>query len=71
MMTEEATMRIPAIHCGHCADTVKRRVQALPGVGDTDVDAGSKVMRLSYNESEVSLDQIREALDEIGFSADD
>ena len=70
-MTKEATLRIPALHCGGCAKTITRHVQALAGVSVTDVDTGSKEMRLSFDESDVSLDQIREALDEIGFSPED
>ena len=70
-MTEEATLRIPAIHCSSCATTVTRHVQALGHVSVNDVDTKSKVMHLSFDEREVSLAQIREALDEIGFSPDD
>ena len=71
MATQEATLRIPALHCGTCATNVKRYVQALPGVDVTLVDPDSKLMRLSFEESTMSLDQIREALDEVGFSAED
>ena len=70
-MTREATLRIPALHCGACVKTVTRLVQALAGVSVTNVDAESKEMHLSFDESEVDLDRIREALDEIGFSPDD
>jgi UPF0042 nucleotide-binding protein len=38
---------------------------------DPNVDPDAKLMRLSFDESTVSLDQIREALDEVGYSADD
>ncbi len=70
-MTKEATLKIPALHCGSCASTVKRHVQVLPGVSETDVDAESKVVRLTFDEPQVSLDRIRETLDEIGFYVED
>ena len=70
-MAKEATLRIPAVHCGGCANTITRHLQALAGVSVTDVDTGSKEMHLSFDESEVTLNEIREALDEIGFSPDD
>ena len=70
-MTRETTLRIPAIHCGGCANSVRRNLKALPGVSVTDVDPRTKLVRLSFDESEVSLDQIRESLDGIGFSPDD
>ena len=71
MMTKEAALRVPAVHCGGCANTVKRTLQMLPGVSVTDVDTESKLVHLSFDESEVSLDQIKESLEEVGFAPDD
>ncbi len=70
-MTRESTLRIPAIHCSGCASTVKRNLLALPGLSVTNVDHKAKQVRLSYDESEVSLEQIKDSLDEIGFGPDD
>ena len=70
-MTKETTLKIPAIHCSSCASTVERHVRVLPGVDAADVDADSKEVHLRFDESRVSLNQIREALDEIGFYAED
>ena len=70
-MSNEATLKVPSLHCSSCASTVKRHVQVLPGVEAIDVDTSSKLVRVTYNESEVSLDRIRETLDEIGFYAED
>ena len=68
---KEASLTIPALHCGSCANTVKRYAEALPSVEVTDANPDSKVMRVRYDESTVSLEEIREALDEVGFSAED
>ncbi len=70
-MTKETTLKIPAIHCSSCAGTVERHIRVLPGVDAADVDADSKEVHLRFDESRVSLDRIREALDEIGFYAED
>ena len=70
-MTREATLRIPAIHCSGCATNIKRSLGAVPGVGEIDVDHETKEVRLIYEESRVSLEQITESLDEIGFGPDD
>ncbi len=69
-MSEETTLKIPAIHCGGCVKTVTRTLEALPSVKVTEVDPESKLVRLQFEESAVNLDRIREALDEVGFSAD-
>ncbi|MEE9534133.1 MAG: heavy-metal-associated domain-containing protein [Acidimicrobiia bacterium] len=70
-MSEETTLKIPAIHCGGCVKTVTRTLEALPSVKVTEVDPATKLARLQFDDSDVNLDQIREALDEVGFSAED
>ncbi len=70
-MSEETTLKIPAIHCSGCVKTVTRTLEALPSVKVTGVDPATKLARVQFDDSAVSLEQIREALDEVGFSAED
>ncbi len=70
-MSEETTLKIPAIHCSSCVKTVTRTLEALPSVKVTEVDPATKLAHLQFEESAVNLEQIREALDEVGFSAED
>ena len=70
-MANKTTLTIPALHCGGCANTVRRTLEALPSVGITQVDPATKLVRIRFDESAVSLDQIREALDQVGFSAEE
>lgn len=70
-MNLEATLRVPAVHCGGCANTVKQTLQKLSGVNVSDIDTKTKLVKLSFEESEVSLDQIRESLEEVGFAPDE
>ncbi len=70
-MSTETTLKIPAIHCGGCSNTVTRTLEALPSVQVTQADPESKLVRLRFEESAVTLDRIHEALDEIGFFPED
>ena len=70
-MAGETTLRVPAIHCDGCVGSVTRALEALPSVRIAGADPESKLVRIQFDDSEVSVDQIRDALDEIGFSADD
>ncbi len=70
-MSTETTLKIPAIHCGGCVKTVTRTLEALPSVKVTEADSESKLVHLQFEESAVNLDRIREALDEVGFFAED
>ncbi len=70
-MAQETTLKIPAIHCDACVRTITGTMEALPSVEVTQADTETKLVRIQFDESAVSVDQIREALDEVGFSADD
>ena len=69
-MATEITLEVPAIHCDSCVKTVTRTLQALPTVVIADADTRTKLVSLKFDDSAVTLDQIREALDEVGFSPD-
>lgn len=70
-MTKQETLKIPALHCSSCGDTVKRVLKALTSVEVTEVDPDTKLVNVQFDESEVSLNQIREALEEVGFYPED
>ena len=70
-MNKQETLKIPALHCGSCGETVTRVLSALPGVAVTQSDPDTKLVDVQFDESEVSLDQIREALEEVGFFPED
>ena len=71
MTTKETTLRIPALHCGNCAKTVTRILEALPSVAVTQADPDAKLVDVQFDESAISLGQIREALEEVGFFPED
>ena len=70
-MTQQATLRIPALHCGGCAKTVTASLESLRGVEVTETDPEWKLVQLDFDDSTISLDEIREALDQVGFSPED
>ena len=71
MAAKEATLRIPALHCSSCANTVKKVLKVLSSVEVTQTDPEAKLVSVQFDESAVTLDQIRETLDEVGFSVED
>ncbi len=70
-MAQETTLKVPALHCGGCVKTNTGTLEALPSVEVAQADTKTKLVRVQFDESAVSVDQIREALDEVGFSAED
>ena len=70
-MTKQETLKIPALHCTSCSNTVARVLGPLPSVKVTETDVDAKLVHLQFDESEVSLNQIREALEEVGYFPED
>ena len=70
-MASETTLKIPAIDCQKCVDTIRRILQPLASVEVIQADTETKLVRIQFDESAVSVGQIREALAEVGFSPED
>ncbi|MCH7901951.1 MAG: heavy-metal-associated domain-containing protein [Acidobacteria bacterium] len=64
-------MKIPALHSGCGVRTVTANMEKLPGVEVTDTDPVSKLVQLDFDDSAISLAEIREALDQVGFCPED
>ncbi|MEO6457768.1 MAG: cation transporter [Chloroflexia bacterium] len=62
------TLNVPDISCGHCEKTVLGALQDKPGVKAVQVNIAAKSVYLDYDENAFSLDQIKEALDEEGYT---
>ena len=66
-MTETITYSVPAIHCAHCAMSIREEVSEVDGVDDVAVDLESKVVTVSGS----GLDDgaLRAAIVEAGYEA--
>ena len=66
-MTETITYTVPAIHCAHCAMSIREEVSEVEGVQDVDVDLESKLVTIHG----LALDDValRAAIEEAGYEA--
>ena len=65
-MTEQ-TYAVPAIHCEHCALSIREEVSEVPGVESVEVDLDAKTVTVSGRE--VSGVLVRAAIVEAGYEA--
>jgi copper chaperone CopZ len=63
----ESTYTVPAIHCAHCADTIREEIGEVEGVEGVEVDVGSKVV--TVRGASFADDSVRVALREAGYEA--
>jgi copper chaperone len=66
-MGESVTYSVPAIHCAHCAMSIREEVSEVAGVEDVDVDLDSKVVTIRGLELDDAA--LRAAIVEAGYEA--
>ena len=66
-MSETVTYSVPAIHCDHCATSIREEVSEVEGVEDIDVDLEAKVVTVRGRELDDAA--LRTALEEAGYEA--
>lgn len=66
-MTTTTTLSVPSIHCDNCKNSIEGAVGGLAGVSTAAVSVEERIVSVSYDESAVGLDAIRETIEEQGF----
>jgi len=67
-VSETITYSVPAIHCAHCAISIREEVSEVEGVEDVAVDLESKIVTIQGG----ALDDgaLRAAIVEAGYEAE-
>jgi copper chaperone len=60
-----ATLQIEGMSCGHCVHSVEEALKSLGVSGKVDLDAGTAA--IAYDENKVTLQTIKEAIEEQGY----
>jgi copper chaperone CopZ len=66
-LSETATYTVPAIHCAHCAMSIREEVSEVEGVDEVDVDLDTKVVTVQGHELDDAA--LRAAIVEAGYEA--
>jgi copper chaperone len=61
------TYDVPAIHCAHCAMSIREEVSEVEGVDEVDVDLETKLVTVRGHELEDAA--LRAAIVEAGYEA--
>ena len=64
-MSETVTYSVPAIHCDHCAMSIREEVSEVEGVEAIEVDLDAKVVTIRGRE--LSDERLRAAIEEAGY----
>jgi len=67
MMTEK-TLKVPDMHCGHCKAAVEGELNKISGVEYSKADVEKGTVEVSYDEVTVSTEDLKEAIEEAGYT---
>jgi len=63
----EKTYNVTGMGCASCSAHVGKAVGALDGVSQVNVDLEAEKMNVSFDESAVDFDTIKQAVEEAGY----
>ena len=66
-MSDTVTYSVPAIHCAHCAMSIREEVSEVEGVDAVDVDLETK--RVVVHGESLDDAAVRAAISEAGYEA--
>lgn len=61
------TLQVEGMSCGHCKMAVTKALTELDGVANVEVHLEKGTVDVEYNEAKVSLDKMKEAIEEQGY----
>ncbi|MDD2189618.1 MAG: copper chaperone CopZ [Eubacteriales bacterium] len=66
-MKKKVLLKVEGMSCSHCIEAVKKAAGGLGGVSDVYADLESKTATVEYDSNEVSLESIKEAIEDQGY----
>lgn len=64
---ENVTLTVQGMSCGHCVKAIEGSVGELNGVSKVAVHLSEGKVDVEFDESKVSLEQIKETIDDQGY----
>ena len=66
---KEIILNIEGMHCEGCSSRLTKILNNLDGVSDAKVSLENKKADLEYDEEQISIENIKEAISDAGFEA--
>ena len=64
---EKVVLNVEGMSCAHCENAVKKAAGELSGVCNVTVDLSRKTVTVEYDAAAVSLDSIKQAIEDQGY----
>jgi copper chaperone len=63
-------LNVQGMSCGHCVKAIEGSVGQLEGVNQVKVKLDEALVKVSFNESQVSLEKIKETIEDQGYEVE-
>lgn len=67
MANTKKTIYISGMSCAACASAIERKTKKLDGVSSSDVNLAEESLHIDYDESNLSEDDIKKAIESLGY----
>ncbi|CAN7635086.1 copper chaperone CopZ [Peribacillus frigoritolerans] len=64
---KNVTLNVQGMSCGHCVNSIEGSVGQLEGINEVNVKLNDAQVEVTFNESQVSLDIIKETIEDQGY----
>jgi copper chaperone len=64
----DTTFKVPDMSCGHCKAAVEAELNKLSGVENSNADLEKSTVAVRFDESRVSVEQLKGAIEEAGYT---
>lgn len=67
---KKITIKITGMSCAHCVNKIETALQGLQGVEKAKVNLKKEIAKVKYDETVQTLDNLKEAVKEVGYEAE-
>ena len=67
---KETNLKIEGMHCAGCSTRLEKVLNNLEGVEKAQVSLQEKKATIKYDENKISLESIKEAIEDAGFKGE-
>jgi copper chaperone len=62
---QKVTLKVEGMSCGHCVNAVENAIKQAGAAGSVDLASGT--VTVEYDESKVTLEQLKNAIEDQGY----
>lgn len=64
---QNVTLKVQGMSCGHCVKAIETSVGEMNGIETVKVNLQAAEVNVSFNDAQVSIDQIKETIEDQGY----